>query len=156
GNLFPRIRLKLLHAEADTLRLRIETDDLDIDRLADMQGFRGMVDAAPGDIRDVQQTIDAAEIDERTVIGGVLGQNLQNLAFLEVGDQFAAGFGAALFEDSAARDNDVAAGTVHLEDLEGLRGAHQRAHVAHRTDVDLAARQEGHGAIEIDGETTLH
>ena len=32
---------------------------------------------------------------------------------------------------------------------------HQRADVAHGTDVDLAARQEGDGAIEIDRETAL-
>ena len=44
---------------------------------------------------------------------------------------------------------------VHLEDLEGLRRAHQRADVAHRADVDLAARQERHGAAEIDGEAAL-
>ncbi len=45
--------------------------------------------------------------------------------------------------------------TVHLQDLEGLRAAHQGADVAHRTDVDLAARQEGHGTRQIDGETAL-
>jgi hypothetical protein len=32
---------------------------------------------------------------------------------------------------------------------------HQRADVADRTDVDLRTRQEGHGAVEIDGEAAL-
>jgi hypothetical protein len=32
---------------------------------------------------------------------------------------------------------------------------HQRGDVADRADIDLAARQEGHGAVEIDGEATL-
>jgi hypothetical protein len=44
---------------------------------------------------------------------------------------------------------------VHLQDLERLRHVHQRADVADRTDVDLRARQEGHGAVEIDGEAAL-
>ncbi len=44
---------------------------------------------------------------------------------------------------------------VHLQDLERLRRAHQRADVAHRADVHLAAGQEGHGAGEIDGEAAL-
>src|SRR5262249_39799957 len=35
------------------------------------------------------------------------------------------------------------------------RRAHQGADVAHRSDVDLAARQEGDGAGEIDGEAAL-
>ena len=156
GNAFPGIGLKLLHAEADALRLGIEAHDLDVDRLADVERFRGMVDAAPRDVGDVQQTIDATEVHERTVIGDVLHDTLQNLAFLEVGDEFAAGFRAALFEHRATRDDDVAAGAVHLQNLERLRRAHERANVAHRTDVDLAARQERDGAIEIDGETTLH
>ena len=38
----------------------------------------------------------------------------------------------------------------------GCGGLHQRADVAHRAHVDLAARQEGHGAVEIDGEAALH
>src|SRR5262249_25242916 len=44
---------------------------------------------------------------------------------------------------------------VHLEDLEGLRCAQQRCDVADRTDIDLAAWQEGHGAVEVDGEAAL-
>ena len=115
-----------------------------------------MVDAAPRDVGDVQQTIDAAEIDERAVVGDVLHHAGQDLAFLEVGDQLVAGLGAALLEHGAARDDDVAARAVHLQDLERLRRAHQRADVAHRADVDLAAGQERDRAVEIDGEATLH
>ena len=63
--------------------------------------------------------------------------------------------GAALFEHGAARHDDIAARAVHLEDLERLRRTHQRGDIAHRTDVDLAARQEGDGAVEIDGEAAL-
>ena len=71
-------------------------------------------------------------------------------------DQLGALLGAGLFQHGAARDDDVAAAAVHLEDRERLRRAHQRADVAHRADVDLAARQEGHGAAEVDGEAALH
>ena len=70
-------------------------------------------------------------------------------------DELGALLGAALLEDGAARHDDVAAAAVHLEDLERLRHVHQRADVAHRADVDLAARQEGHGAVEVDGEAAL-
>src|SRR5262249_5108737 len=45
---------------------------------------------------------------------------------------------------------------IHLQDLERLRHVHQRADVADRTDVDLAAWQERHRAVEIDGEAALH
>ena len=63
--------------------------------------------------------------------------------------------GARLFEHRAARHDDVAAAAIHLQDLEGLRLVHQRADVADRADVDLAAGQEGHGAVEIDGEAAF-
>ncbi len=152
---FPGIGLKLLHAERDALGLGIEADDLHLDRLADMQSFRRMVDAAPGNVGDMQQTIDAAEIDERTVIGDVLDHAVEDLAFLEVGDQLRTGLRTALFQNRTTRHHDVAARAVHLQDLEGLRRADQRGDVAHRADIDLAARQEGHGAREIDGEAAL-
>ncbi len=103
----------------------------------------------------MQQAVDAAQIDERTVIGDVLDHTVEHLAFLEAGDQLGALLGAALFEHGAARNDDVAAAAIHLQDLEWLRRAHQRGDVAHRADVDLAARQEGHGAGEIDGKATL-
>jgi hypothetical protein len=47
-------------------------DDLHLDRLADRQNLGRMVDAAPRDVGDVQQAVDAAQIDERTVVGDVL------------------------------------------------------------------------------------
>src|SRR6185312_2462487 len=151
----PRIGLELLHAERDALRLGVEADDLDLDRLADMQRLGRMVDAPPGDVGDVQEAVDAAEIDEGAVIGDVLDDAGEDLALLERGDQFRALLGPALLEDGAARHHDIAARAVHLEDLEGLRRAEQGRDVAHRTDIDLAARQEGAGAVEIDGEAAL-
>jgi hypothetical protein len=68
---------------------------------------------------------------------------------------FRALLGAGLFQNGAARDHDVAAGAVHLEDLEGLRRAHERPDVAHRANVHLAAGQKGDGAGEVDGEAAL-
>ena len=96
-----------------------------------------MVDAAPCHVGDVQQAVDAAEVDERTVVGDVLDDAVDNLAFFEVLHDFRTLLGAALFENGAARHDDVAAAAIHLEDLEGLRVVHQRGDVADRTDVDL-------------------
>ena len=114
-----------------------------------------MVDAAPGHVGDVQQAVDAAQIDEGAVVGDVLDETVDHLALGEAGDDLGALLGARLFQDRAARDDDVAAAAVHLEDLERLRLMHQRADVAHGADVDLAARKERHGAVEIDGEAAL-
>ena len=117
----PRIGFELLHAERDALRLGVEADDLDLDVLADIERLGRVVDAAPGDVGDVQQAVDAAEIDEGAVIGDVLDDAVEDLALLEAGDELGALLGAALLEHGAARHDDVAARAVHLEDLEGLR-----------------------------------
>src|SRR5690606_3700509 len=146
---------ELLHAERDAVGLLVDADDLHLDGLADRQDLGRMVDAPPRHVGDMEQAVDAAEVDERTVVGDVLDDALDHLALFEVLDDLRALLGTALLEHGAARHDDVAAAAIHLEDLEGLRRVHQRGDVADRPDVDLAARQEGHGTVEIDGETAL-
>src|SRR4051812_18673140 len=114
-----------------------------------------MVDATPRDIGDVQQAVDAAEVDERTVIGDVLDYAVDHLTLFEVLHQFLALLGAGLFENRTARHHDVAAAAIHLQNLERLRIVHQRCDVADRADVDLRTRQEGDRAVEVDGEAAL-
>src|SRR5205085_8803821 len=112
-------------------------------------------DPAPGDIGDVQQAVDAAEVYECTVIGDVLDHAVDHLTLFEVLHQLLALLGASLFQNRAARHHDVAAAAIHLENLERLGVVHQRRDVADRTNVDLRARQEGDSAIEVDGEAAL-
>src|SRR5262249_50341295 len=145
-----------LHAERDALRLGIEADNLDFDVLADIQRLGGMVDAAPSDVRHMQEPVDAAEIDEGAIIRDVLDDAVEDLAFLETGDELRALLGAASLEYGAARHDDIAARAVHLEDLERLRRAQQRGDVAHRPDIDLTAGQKRHRAVEIDGKPALN
>ena len=151
----PRIGQQLLHAERDAVGLVVDLDDLDLHLLADVEHLGRMIDAPPGDVGDVQQAVDAAEVDERAVVGDVLDHAVDDLALFEVLHQLLALLGARLFQHGAARDHDVAAPAVHLQDLERLRHVHQRRHVADRPDVDLAARQERDGAVEIDREAAL-
>src|ERR1019366_559513 len=139
GDALPRVGFQLLHAQGNALGVGVEADDLDLDGLADDQGFARVVDAAPRDVGDVQQTIDAAEIDEGAVVGDVLDPAVEDHAFLQALDQLAGLLGASFLQHGAARDDDVAAGAIHLEDLERLRAAHQRGDVSHRADIDLAA-----------------
>src|ERR1700733_697880 len=151
----PRIVQQLLHAERDAVGFVIDLDDLHLHRLADGQNFGRVVDPAPGDIGDVQQAVDAAEVDERTVIGDVLDHAVDDLALFEVLHQFLALLGTGLFQHRAARHHDVAAAAIHFQDLERLRIVHQGCDVADRADIDLRARQEGDRAVEVDGEAAL-
>src|SRR6202040_1223025 len=80
---------------------------------------------------------------------------VDDLALFEVLHQLLALLGAGLFQHGPARHHDVAAAAIHFQDLERLLVVHQRGHVANRPDIDLRARQEGHGTVEIDGEAAL-
>src|SRR6202161_2605170 len=151
----PRIVQELLHAERAAVGFVIDLDDLHLHRLADGQHLGRVVDPAPGDIGDMQQAVDAAEVDERTVIGDVLDDTVDDLTFFEILHQLLALLGAGLFQHGTARHHDVAAAAIHLQDLERLRIVHQRCDVADRADVDLGARQEGDRAVEVDGEAAL-
>ena len=151
----PRIVEQLLHAERDAVRLVVDLDDLDLHLLADIEHFGRVIDAPPGDIGDVQQSVDAAEVDERAVVGDVLDDAVDDLTFFEILHQFLTLFRTCLFENRAARDHDVAAAAIHLQDLELLRHIHQRRDIADWTDIDLRSRKERDRAVEVDGEATL-
>ena len=66
--------------------LGVEADDLDVDRLPDLQGVGWMVDAPPRDVGDVQQSVDSAQIDEGAVVGDVLDHAFEHLSLVQVGD----------------------------------------------------------------------
>src|SRR5262245_20634077 len=151
----PGIVLQLLHPERNAVGLVVDLDDLDLHLLADIEHFGRMVDAPPRDIGDVQEPVDAAEIDECAVVGDVLDYAVDDLPLFQVLHQFLALLGARLFQDSAARHHDVAAATIHFQDLERLGLIHERGDVADRPDIDLAAGQKRHRAIEIDGEAAF-
>src|SRR5947209_3018211 len=151
----PRVFLQLLHAERDAVSLVVDLDDLDLHLLADIEHFGRMVDAAPGDVGDVQQAVDAAEIDEGAIFGDILHHAVDDLALFQVLHQLLALFGAGFFQHGAARYDDVAAAAIHFQDLKRLRLIHQRGNVANRPNIDLAARQKRHRAVEIDGEAAL-
>src|ERR1700719_977569 len=119
-NTLPRIVEQLLHAERDAVGLVVDLDDLDLHLLADIEHLGRMIDAPPGNVGDVQEAVDAAEIDEGAVVGDVLDHAVDDLALFEVLHQLLALLGAGLFQHGAARHDDVAAAAIHFQDLERL------------------------------------
>ena len=81
--ILPWIITKLLHAKRYTLTFAVELEDLDVDFLAHFHNLGRMLDALPGHIGDVQETIDTTEVDECAVIGEVLDNTLDGVAFLK-------------------------------------------------------------------------
>src|SRR3954469_20714663 len=114
-----------------------------------------MRDAAPGHVRDVQQTVDATEIDERAEVGDVLDDALSRLIDLELLHQLLALAGPLVLEDHTTRDDDVAAALVQLDDLELELLAEELIDVRHATERDLRTREERVDAHEVDDHAAL-
>ena len=154
-DVLPRIGAELLEAEADALTLAIELEDAHFDLVADVDDFRRVLDALPRHVGDVQQAIDAAEVDERAVIGEVLDHALDDGAFLQLVEQFGALGAVFLLDDRATRNDDVVALLVELDDLELVHLAFEVARVAHGAHVHERTGQERAHEIDFDGEAAL-
>src|ERR1700716_2275397 len=67
-DVLPGIRAQLLESERHPLALAIELQYSHIDLFADLDDFGRMLDALPGHVGDMQQSIDAAEIHEGAIV----------------------------------------------------------------------------------------
>ena len=77
-----------------------------------------VIHAAPAHVGDVQEAVDAAEVDERTVLGDVLDLARHDRALAERLERDLLLLLALLLEQRATRENDVPALLVELDDLE--------------------------------------
>src|SRR5439155_18957485 len=113
-------------------------------------------DASPREIGDVQQSIDAAQIDERAVIGDVLDDALDDRAFGERRQKLFALLAQALFEHRAPGDDDVVPLAIELDDLEFEMLVFVRRCVLDRTNVDERSWQKRADAVDHHGQPALH
>ena len=151
----PRVVAELLDAERDAVLLGVELQHLGVELLADLDDFARVADTAPGHVGDVEQAVDAAEVDERAVLGDVLDHAVDDRAFAQRLHQLGALFAHRGLDHGTARQHDVVALAVELDDLELHRLALERAHVLDRTRVEQRARQEGADAVDEDGQAAL-
>ena len=114
----PRIGELLLEAEADAFLFAVDVEHDDVDVLADFEDFGRMPDAAPAHVGDVEQAVDAVEVDERAEIGDVLDRALADVARGHFGEQLLAALVAFLLDQFAAGENDVLPLLVDLNDFE--------------------------------------
>ena len=155
NDIVPGIAGLLLETEGDTFFVFVDADDGDFEFLTDGEDFAGMVDTAPGDVGDVEQTVNAAEIDEGTEVGDIFDNAHAEIADSHIRHEFAALFAEAVFEKFAAGNNDVVTIEVDLDDLDIEFLVEVVIHVANRADIELGTGQEGGEAFDIDHDTAL-
>src|SRR5207237_649729 len=104
--------------------------------------FVGIGDAAPTHVGDMQEAVDAAQIDEGAELGDVLDDALAHLMRLDLAQELFLHLGALILNQLAAADHDVAAGLVDLEDFAVDGATDVVGDVRRPADVHLAGRQE--------------
>ena len=130
----------------------MQHDDLDL--VAHVEDLGGMADAPPAHVRHVQQTVDAAEVDERAVVRDVLHGAGERHTLRQHFHRVLLLFLPLLLEYGAAREDHVAAAAIELDDLRADQLANHRREVLHRAQIDLGARQECLDA-DVDGQAAL-
>ena len=151
----PGIGLELLQTEADPFALLLEVQHLDLDLLADGDNFARVRDAAPAQVGDVQQAVDAAEIDEGAEVGDVLDHARAHLALFELGDEGALLLFTLLLEYDPPGDNYVPPTLVLLDDAALDFLADHIFQVRNLAQGNLAAGQERVHTPQLDHQSTL-
>src|SRR5690606_12726906 len=105
----PWIFAQLLDAQRNAALFLVELAHLGFDFLANLQYFRRVTDATPRHGGEVQRVSDAAELDERAVVGDVLDDALDDGAFAEGFEELLTLFAHAGFKDGATRQHNVVA-----------------------------------------------
>src|SRR5689334_19963201 len=155
-DVLPRVALELLEAERDALAIPIDVEDFDFQLLTDVNHLGWMLNAAVRHVGDVKQSVDAAEVDECAEVGDVLDDSFAHLILLQLLHQLLALARSLLLEDHSARDDNVAAALIELDDLEIERLAEQLVDVRNATERDLRARQECVDTHEVNDNSAFY
>jgi hypothetical protein len=113
-----------------------------------------VLDVLPRQLRDVHEAVHAAEVDERTEVDDRRDDALADLALVQVVQELRARGRLRLLEEGAAREHDVVAVLVELEDLRLDLLAEVRREVAHAAKLDERGRQES-AESDVDDEPAL-
>ena len=102
-----------------------------------------MADAAPAHVGDVEQAVNAVEVNEGAEVGDILDGALADVARGHFGEELGALVVALLLDQFAAGEDDVLAVLVDFDDLELVAVAEELGQVLGGNDVNLRGGQEG-------------
>src|SRR2546430_1285914 len=139
----PRVRRLLLVAERDAARLAVEVQHDHLDLVTDLKDLRRVPHAPPAHVGDVQEPVDAAQVDERAVVRDVLHGAREHHALREDLERVLLLLFALLLEDGPSGKDDVATAPVQLDHLRADRLPDHRGEVLYGPEVHLRAGEEG-------------
>lgn len=154
GNGSPGVREELLHAERDAMGLGFDLEDLDLDLLTDGEHLFGFADASPGDLADVEEAVDAAEIDKSAEVGETANSAPDGVSDVDLRVAALPGGAVFRFGNDASIDDDVFVRDVEFGDAAADLLADE---VLHLRSVSCSAARGGHEGAEadVDGEAAF-
>src|ERR1700686_3516908 len=151
----PRIRRELFESERNALLVFVVLQDFHLNLVADVDQIARVRQTSPRHVGDVQQTINSAHVHECAVFGQVLDDPGEDAAFFQVLQCLTALFVLLFFQKLFARDHDVAALLVELDDGDFHRLALHAVQIPDRTQIYLRAWQEGARTLNVYGQAAL-
>jgi hypothetical protein len=142
GELPPRVFLGRLERQGHPLAVQVDVEHLDLDLLAHLDHLGGMVDVLPGQLRDVHQTVDTAEVHERAEVHDRGDHALADLSLGQLVEELAAHLGLGLLEEGPTGEHHVVAVLVQLDDLRLELASHVRLQVAYPPHLHQRGGQE--------------
>ena len=142
GELLPRVFLRGLQRQRDPLAVHVDVEHLDGDLLAHLDHLGRVVDVLPGQLRDVHQAVDAAEVHEGAEVHDAADHSAADLALLQRGEEVLAHLGLGLLQPRPAGQHDVVPVLVQLDDLGLDLLADVRLEVAHPAHLHQRGREE--------------
>src|SRR5206468_12589183 len=132
--------LEVLVTEGDPFLLPVVFEHFDRNLVADIEQLGRMVDAAPGEISHMKQSIDPTQINESTVVGDVLHGSANFGILLQhfQRERFPASLLAFKYE--LARQNNVASLAIQFDDPAFDFFAPERVEIFDGAHIDLGSR----------------
>ena len=151
----PRIGLQLLDAQRDLTLLAADLQDLDVHLIADLDDVRRLGAARIRHVGDMQQSVNATQVDERAEIGERTNRPAHYRAFLQTFKGLLLGLLLNFFQNDAPVNNQVFGFFVELGDAAFDSLPHQFRQVRHVAYAAARSRHERTHAY-IDTQATLH
>ena len=150
GDIRPGVFREIAKVEADFAGLGVDLLDLHLDLLTDVQHVAGVLDPIPTDLTDVQQAIDAPQIDERAEIAKGPHDSFADLAGGKLFEQFFLRLGLLALEHRPAAENEIPPLGIGLGDNAGEFLPDIFVELLDAVRGDLADRDEALDAADLD------
>src|SRR5690625_22200 len=154
GEVLPRIFLSGLERQRNALTVHIDVEDLDGDLVADGDDLTRVIDVLPGQLGDVDESVDTTEVDEGTEVDDGGHDAGTDLALLQGLQEVVTDRRLGLLEPGTAGQDHIVAVLVEFDDLGLDLLADVGGEVADATHLDQGRGQEA-AQSDVDDQAAL-